>query len=296
MNLSERVILALDEGDSSLPIADAHKSTAERAMTDLQDYFASYRSTAEHNDIIWSTFGERADTVDFLKTHRDWVEHNSWGFGDRAFHYMWYLLLRDDVLERSSPSLLEIGVFKGQVVSLWALTAKRLGHPVEITGVSPLTGNQPWFANNRILRLCARLISRYYREDVRSANLYEHADYGAMVRRIFDEFGLQDSKLQLLKGYSQDEHIRQQLAGRSFDVIYIDGGHRYEDVFQDLTFYAPLVGSGGYLVMDDSSYYLPGKAFWKGVKSVSRALDDWGAHGFVNVLNVGHNRVYKRIP
>ena len=64
---------------------------------------------------MWKGFTERTDGVNFLKTHRDWVEQNYWAFGDRACHYMWYLLLKDDVLTRHSPSLLEIGVYKGQV-------------------------------------------------------------------------------------------------------------------------------------------------------------------------------------
>ena len=38
---------------------------------------------------------------------------------------MWYLILRDDVLNRPDPRLLEIGVYKGQVISLWALIASQ---------------------------------------------------------------------------------------------------------------------------------------------------------------------------
>ena len=91
-------------------------------------------------------FHGRTDDIDFLKAHRDWVEQNSWGFGDRAFHYMWYLLLKDDVLTRHSPSLLEIGVYKGQVISLWALIAQHVSRPVDITAISPLEGSKPWLA------------------------------------------------------------------------------------------------------------------------------------------------------
>ena len=67
-------------------------------MTELEKYFADYRPTSELNDMVWTKFGRDTDSIRFLKAHRDWVEQNSWGFGDRAFHYMWYLLLRDDVL------------------------------------------------------------------------------------------------------------------------------------------------------------------------------------------------------
>lgn len=265
-------------------------------MTELETCIANYRLTAEHNDALWKSFEQKTDTVSFLKAHRDWVEEKSWGFGDRAFHYMWYVLLRDDVLKRPSPRLLEIGVYKGQVVSLWALIAERLGQAVEIAGVSPLKGGRPRFADNRVLHRCAQLISRRYRQDVRSANLYKEVGYRDAVHRIFDEFGLQSASVNLLTGYSQDDSVRAQLAGRSFDLIYIDGGHRYEEVAQDLDFYAPRVAPSGYLVVDDASCNLPGTAFWKGHESVSRAVTDWGAPGFVNVLNIGHDRVYRRNP
>jgi hypothetical protein len=167
---------------------------------------------------------------------------------------------------------------------------------VEITGVSPFKGSKPRFADNRVLHRCAQLISRRYRKDVRSANLYEEVGYRVAVRRIFDEFGLQSANVNLLTGYSQDDSVRTQLAGRSFDMIYIDGGHRYEEVAQDLGFYAARVAPGGFLVVDDAACDLPGTAFWKGHESVSRAVADWGAPGFVNVLNIGHDRVYRRNP
>jgi hypothetical protein len=263
-------------------------------MTELETCFANYHSTAALNDMVWASFEERVDSIDFLKAHRDWVEKNSWGFGDRAFHYMWYLLLRDDVLNRPAPELLEIGVYKGQVISLWALIATQLRKSVLITGVSPFQARKPWFSKNRALKRVAQLIVSSYREDVRTANLYENDDYLDSVRRIFVQFCLSDANVSLLRGYSQEKQIQQQLAGRRFNVIYIDGGHRFEEVAQDLRHYSELVAADGYLVLDDASCDQPGSRFWKGHESVSNAVREWGAPGFINVLNVGHNRVYQR--
>jgi|SRR5215469_9668416 len=263
-------------------------------MTELEKYFAKYEPTAEINDRLWGDFTQKTDSIEFLKSHRDWVEKNSWGFGDRAFHYMWYLLLRDDVLKRDTPRLLEIGVYKGQVISLWSLVAHRLGCPVQICGVSPFQGNKPWFAKNRILNRLACLIAKHYRDNVRSASLYECDDYLEAVHRIFKQFVLSEENVTLLRGYSQDEHILRQLSSRHFDVIYIDGGHRYEEVLEDLNCYSRLASTGGYLVLDDASCNQPGSKFWKGHGSVSRAAEEWGATGFRNILNVGHNRIYKR--
>jgi len=265
-------------------------------MTELHRCIASYQPTAELNDAVWASFGEHTDSVHFLRTHRDWVESNSWGFGDRAFHYMWYILLRDDVLNRPAPELLEIGVYKGQVISLWALIAAQLGRPAAITAVSPFEGGKPWFAKSHMLSRVAQLVFKRYREDLRSFNLYENGDYRDAVRRIFRQFALSDANVSLLQGYSQDECIQRRLGGRRFDVIYIDGGHRYEEVAQDLKYYSTLVAPDGYLVLDDASFDQPGSKFWKGHESVSRAAKDWGARDFRNVLNVGHNRVYKHEP
>jgi hypothetical protein len=263
-------------------------------MTELEKYLADYSPIAELNDLIWTSFEKNTDSIHFLKAHRDWVEQNSWGFGDRAFHYMWYLLLRDDVLNRPDPKLLEIGVYKGQVVSLWALISSHLHSSAAITAVSPFESTKPWFAKNFVLERVMRVISRPYRDDVRSANLYDSENYLDSVRQIFQQFSLSEANITFLRGYSQDHHIYQRLERQCFDVIYIDGGHRYEQVAQDLTNYSRLVGANGYLVLDDASCKQPGSKFWKGHESVSRAVDEWGATGFRNVLNVGHNRVFRR--
>lgn len=263
-------------------------------MTELEEYFESYYPTAEINDSIWTTFEERTNSISCLKTHRDWVEKNSWGFGDRAFHYMWYLILRDVVWKTPVPKLLEIGVYKGQVISLWALIARQLRSSVQITGISPFESSNPWFARNRVLSRIAQIVFKMYRDDVRSANLYNAENYLDCVHHIFREFELSEANVSLLRGYSQDQDVYGKVADSSFDVIYIDGGHRYEQVSEDLGKYSPLVSRRGYLVLDDASCNQAGSKFWKGHESVSRAAEDWGAPGFTNVLNVGHNRVYKR--
>jgi len=263
-------------------------------MTELEQRVASYHSSAQINDSIWADFGALTDSIPFLKAHRDWVEKNSFGFGDRAFHYMWYLILRDDVLRRPHPKLLEIGVYKGQVISLWALIANQLRSSVQITAISPFKSSKPWFTRNRLLNRAAQMIVRRYRDDVRSANLYNDEDYLDCIHRIFRQFQIPEANLSVVPGYSQDKHVYQQLSESWFDVIYIDGGHRYEQVASDLAMYSQRVTAGGYLVLDDASCGQPGSKFWKGHRSVSRAADDWGNPGFTNVLNVGHNRVYQR--
>jgi hypothetical protein len=261
-------------------------------MKRFQDYVAAYRSTAEENDRVWREFTEATDTIDWLREHRDWVARNNWGLGDRAFHFMWYLLLKDAIVPVAEhPALLEIGVFKGQVISLWALIASRCGATPRMVGISPLVGNP---AYPRGLHFLMLRVSKRYREDAAVGNLFPHDDYEGSIRRIFQEFGQDFGFMRLLCGSSQDVAIRAQIEGERFDVVYIDGGHRYDQVSQDITSYGPRVKPGGYLVLDDASWFQPGSAFFKGFESVSRAAEELDAGVFRNVLNVGHNRIYQR--
>jgi hypothetical protein len=278
--------------------APLHKA-ATRAERDsdrpksLREYFDEYHSTAAHNDAIWEEFDRHASERRELAEHRRWVEDNKWGFGDRAFHYLWFLLLSEEVLGRPNPTLLEIGVYKGQVISLWALIARQLSAGVEIFAISPFRG--PRIRLRSVLHRAAMKLSRTYRDHVSSGNQYEPGDYEHAVRRIFDQFGLSMSRVHLIRGFSDEAHAKQQIGERRFDLVYVDGGHRFEEVKHDLEYYGERVKPGGFMVLDDASFFQPGTRFWKGHESVSRAADEINPKRFRNVLNVGHNRVYQRI-
>jgi len=46
--------------------------------------------------------------------------------------------------------------------------------------------------------------------------------------------------------------------------------------------------------MDDASCDLPGEGYFKGYSAVSTAARIVPSLGFENVLNIGHNRIYRR--
>src|SRR5947208_1630471 len=54
----------------------------------LADYVTDYQNTAEHNDRLYQQFREMTDSIDWLKAHRDAIEANHWGMGDRAYQAM----------------------------------------------------------------------------------------------------------------------------------------------------------------------------------------------------------------
>lgn len=116
-------------------------------MKSLQEHIRTYHSSEQYNDDLWREFTTLTDSIPHLKDHRDWIERHNWGFGDRAFHYMWYLLLSQAVLKKPNPVLLEIGVYKGQVISLWSLIAAKELVTALIYAISPLAATplcQQW--------------------------------------------------------------------------------------------------------------------------------------------------------
>jgi hypothetical protein len=253
---------------------------------------AAYQNTATHNDALHRRCTELTWATPPLAEHRRHVEHHQLGFGDAAFHALWACLLERAVEKFGRVRALEIGVFKGQVISLWSLVAQAHGWPIEITALGPLRGNPaPRWRLWHSLRL---RLDRAYREQARNGNFYADEDYAGTIRRLFNQFNLNYSAVKFLKGYSTDPTLLAGLADQQFEIIYVDGDHTYEGATHDFTTFGPKVVPGGWLVADDAGCALPGTTFWKGHEAVSRAVEVLPAAGFRNVLNVGHNRVFER--
>ena len=69
-----------------------------------------------------------------VKTHRWYFKQNKRGYGEDAFHAMWEVLIKN-----FKPNyLLEIGVYRGQIISLFELLVSSYSKEFEIWGISPL--------------------------------------------------------------------------------------------------------------------------------------------------------------
>jgi hypothetical protein len=259
-------------------------------MKTLSDWIEGYQLTEECNNSIFLEFTRLTDIVPFLKEHKDWVEQHKWGFGDRAHHYMWYLILQHMQTHTENARLLEIGVFKGQIISLWALLGRELRRKVTIHAVSPFKGNRPGL----VLHFTKKTFFPSYRRRHSEGNLYRDEDYLSCNKNIFARFGLDFSQVVLHRGYSSDLKVKNEAAPYKYDVIYIDGDHSYDGCLNDIRAYAPLVKPGGFLVLDDASCFLPGTMYFKGHEAVSKACEKIPAIGFKNVLNIGHNRIFMK--
>jgi predicted O-methyltransferase YrrM len=254
----------------------------------------SYRNTAEHNDAVYRQLDTATWSDPDLAAHRRYVEEHKLGFGDPAFHALWLRLLTAASRKFGAVRALEIGVYKGQSISLWALIARLHGLDLAISAVSPLRG-QP-LPRSPVLKWLRYRLDHRFRERIDNGNFYAEEDYETIIRSLFAHFGLDFARVVLHRGFSTDPAVLSELAAESFHVVYVDGDHTYRGALHDFSVFGPKVVPGGWLVVDDAGCDLPGTAFWKGHPAVSRAVKELPSMGFTNILNVGHIRIFEHRP
>jgi len=231
-------------------------------MNELKELIEAWKDTPESHQAIHNLLCEKTNQAPALKRLRDWVESNIWGFGERSFYWMWKLIIQE---LREDFAFLEVGVFRGQTLAL----VKMLQPQANVYGVTPLD----------------------------STGDHWESDYKADINKIHELFNVDDPTI--IKGLSTDESVINLVDQMNqFDIVYIDGGHSYEVVKQDMTNYPNFVKVGGYLVVDDccNKYRMPNGMF-PGIATVSKAVDEWTEkqNDFTELFSVVHIRVFKRI-
>jgi hypothetical protein len=236
----------------------------------IQEVVAYYKSGPfEKHNVIYTNFD--SNVVNRLPAISKGFEV-SHGFGERAFCWLWHLLVQD---MGASFKFMEIGVFKGRVLAIVEAFASGCGKTAEVYGVTPLSTSGDKYSG------------------------YDNVDYAAAIQENYKIFGVGMDRTTIYKGLSNDDRIVGLAQGSGqYDIIYIDGCHDYEVVCQDIANYLPLVRSGGYLVMDDASLYLQNPyGMFLGHPDVSRAakekLDSNPA--VEHLFAVGHNRVWRKL-
>lgn len=185
------------------------------------------------------------------------------GFGEDPFHAAWY-----SIFQHFKPKkALEIGVYRGQTISLWAMLARELGIEVEIYGISPLTSQGDEVSH------------------------YKNINYEKDIEINFHRFDLPTVKI--LKYLSTDLKAKKVIESGQWDLIYVDGSHDYDIVVSDIASATRGLRKGGILVLDDSSLYTnfrisTGEAF-RGHEGPSRAFKEINKHDYDFLLGVGHN-------
>jgi hypothetical protein len=204
-----------------------------------------------------------------LREHRAYFDQQRRGFGEDAFHVMWFLLFQ----EFKPARFLEIGVYRGQVLSLAALLARQLGISYRTQGISPFSP-----AGDAVSK---------YRQDI---------DYQEDTLAHFKHFGL--PRPELLKAYSTDPEAVAMIKTGPWDLIYIDGNHDYEVVCKDWSVCSVSVKPGGVIVLDDAgltSDYRPPLFATGGHPGPSRLAKEIDRGKFREIIQVGHNRAFQKI-
>jgi len=175
--------------------------------------------------------------------------------------------------ELRPKTFLEIGVYRGQVLSLVSLLQGILRIEGSVTGISPFLPS-------------GDSVSRY-RSDV---------EYRDDTITNFQYFNLPNPEL--IKAFSTDQSASDKIRSRKWDAIYIDGNHDYEVAKQDWEICAQNLNLGGIIVLDDSALnteYRPPAFATGGHAGPSQLAQEVDSSRFNEILRVGHNRVFQRI-
>ena len=146
-----------------------------------------------------------------------------------------YDALLEYIAPRPSLSILEIGVARAAGTLRMLGFADRLGGRPQYTGID-LFG-----------RTTDQLNAREHNSEAKRPRSL--VDTLAMLTRVLGERIAE--RIDLREGYSQEILPELRREGRTFDLIFIDGGHSYEAVHGDWQHGQHLLAEGGTIVMDD---------------------------------------------
>lgn len=222
------------------------------------------------NDVYkWFTISFRKMSPEWLKSHREYFSKKQRGYGEDAFHAMWLF-----ILETLRPSkALEIGVYRGQIISLWKCWATNTDCQIEIVGVTPLSilGD--------------------------SVSNYPELNYKLDIENNFVHFNL--NLIEIIQCPSQMSPARERIIDGMWDLIYIDGSHEYEDVKLDVDAAYLGLRTNGLMVLDDSSLFTD---FQIRLENISRGhpgpslvFSEIDSRKFQWLFGVGHINVLRKL-
>ena len=259
------------------------RQQARKALSQIQAQIYARRHSRYAQDLSFTAaaerFPDRGELYRYMyhyfrnvapqavRDHRAYFSQEGRGFGEDAFHAMWFTLLR----EFKPRVCLEIGIYRGQTISLWGLISELVGFDCDLHGISPFSSS-------------GDEASRYS----------EAVDYLTDTQHSFRQFSAKAP--QLVKAYSTDPQARAHIAANRWDLIYIDGSHDYEIVLADYQICRDHLAPGGLLVLDDSSLYTdyrPPLFGFAGHPGPSRVLRDFAMKDLRFLGAVGHNNILR---
>lgn len=236
-------------------------------MQTLKEFQKTWVNTEKHTKHVHESFCELVNVSPKLKAHRDFVESHGYGFGERSFHWMWKLIV--EAIPSPTFNFLEIGVYKGQVLSLIQL----LSPESVIYGITPLSTD-------------GGMADR---------------DYGKDILNLHKAFNLVP-KYDLAIGRSDNLDIYEETVSifttEALDILYIDGGHTKPEAKFDIVNYSPLVKKGGYLVIDDCACDIKHPfGYFMGIEDVCKAVEETMTNNpeWEFIGSVVHNKIWRKL-
>lgn len=231
-------------------------------------FFDKHISNKEMYELCTNLYNNDNELILF----RNFVTKNKLGFLDNEHMVMW------DKLVHNLPNnfkFIEIGVYKGQILTLVGILAERYKKQCTIYGITPL----------------ANVDDKY--------TTYEDTNYLDCIKLLHKTFDINFNENQIIKGISTDNNVKEQITALGlFDVVYVDGGHDYETVKSDIQLAKQICNKNGYIVMDDSANFIDFKDLniFKGHYEVALATNDHLANDndFIEKSCVGHNRIFQK--
>lgn len=204
-----------------------------------------------------------------LRRHRAYFGKEGRGFGEDAFHVMWWMLF-----EKARPRrFLEIGVYRGQTLSLASMLQRMFAIEGAVVGISPFSPSGDAVST--------------YPTDV---------DYLRDTKANFSAFDLPEPEL--VQAFSTDKAATDRIRRQAWDIMYIDGNHDYEIAKADWNMCREAVCRGGLIVLDDSALatdFTAPRFATAGHPGPSRVAAEIEETSFREILRVGHNRVFQRM-
>jgi hypothetical protein len=208
-----------------------------------------------------------------IRKHRKYFSKYKRGYGETPFSSMWEYLFT----EFRPKNILEIGVYRGQTLSLFHVLSKLNDINSNIYGITPLSASGD------------------------EVSTYIDIDYLKDINKNFKFFDLPEPNI--VNEYSNSDRAINFINSKKWDLIYIDGSHDFEDVNNDFNECFSNLNINGLIVIDDSSLYLDydtkyieknfkSKTF-KGHPGPSKVvLDIISMNKLEYLFGVGHNNVF----
>lgn len=239
-------------------------------MQTLSEFAEKWENSEAFTKHVKESFDELVNATPRLKEHRDFVEQHAFGFGERCFLWMWKLIV--DTFEGKPFNFLEIGVYKGQILSL----IRMLSDTAKIYGVTPLdtSGGMP------------------------------EENYRLLIETIHNILDIRKD-YRLFEGRSDNMDVLNKVSTEvcDIDVLYIDGGHSRAEARHDILTYGRLVPVGGYMVIDDCACRIKhpmDSGYFMGIHPVCSAVDEilppyGNSDEWIHIGSIIHNRIWQRV-